>query len=78
MPESIKLLSSKRFRPFFLTQLMGAFNDNLYKNGLTIFIAFQAANISQQQSNTLVNIAEPFHPALFPVLANCRSTRRQV
>lgn len=57
MPESIKLLFSKRFRPFFLTQLLGAFNDNLYKNGLTIFIAFQAANISQQQSNTLVNIA---------------------
>ncbi len=57
MPESIKLLFSKRFRPFFLTQLLGAFNDNLYKNGLTIFIAFQATNISQQQSNSLVNIA---------------------
>ena len=47
MPDSIKLLSSLRFRPFFLTQLLGAFNDNLYKNGLTIFIAFQAANISK-------------------------------
>jgi hypothetical protein len=57
MPESIKLLSSQRFRPFFLTQLSGAFNDNLYKNGLTIFIAFQAAGISQQQSNMLVNVA---------------------
>ncbi len=57
MPESIKLLSSRRFRPFFLTQLLGAFNDNLYKNGLTIFVAFQAAAVSQQQSNTLVNIA---------------------
>ncbi|MDH3857153.1 MAG: MFS transporter, partial [Gammaproteobacteria bacterium] len=57
MPDSIKLLSTRRFRPFFLTQLLGAFNDNLYKNGLTIFIAFQAANISQQQSNSLVNIA---------------------
>lgn len=57
MPESIKLLSSPRFRPFFLTQLAGAFNDNLYKNGLTIFIAFQAASVSQQQSNTLVNVA---------------------
>ena len=57
MPESIKLLSSQRFRPFFLTQLLGAFNDNLYKNGLTIFIAFQAANVSQAQSNMLVNIA---------------------
>ena len=57
MPDSIKLLSTRRFRPFFLTQLLGAFNDNLYKNGLTVFIAFQAANISQQQSNSLVNIA---------------------
>ncbi|MFV2031218.1 MAG: MFS transporter [Gammaproteobacteria bacterium] len=57
MPDSIKLLCSRRFLPFFLTQLLGAFNDNLYKNGLTIFIAFQAANISQESSNTLVNIA---------------------
>ncbi len=57
MPASIKLLSSRRFRPFFVTQLSGAFNDNLYKNGLTIFIAFQAAGISQQQSNMLVNVA---------------------
>ena len=57
MLDSFKLLSSRRFRPFFLTQLLGAFNDNLYKNGLTIFIAFQAAAITQQQSNTLVNIA---------------------
>jgi len=57
MPESISLLSTRRFSPFFLTQLLGAFNDNLFKNGLTIFIAFQAASVSQQQSNTLVNIA---------------------
>jgi len=57
MPDSFKLLSTPRFRPFFLTQLAGAFNDNLYKNGLTIFIAFQAASVSQEDSNTLINIA---------------------
>ncbi len=57
MADSIKLLSSQRFRPFFVTQLLGAFNDNLYKNGLTIFIAFQAAGVSQEDSNLLVNIA---------------------
>ena len=57
MADSIKLLSTRRFRPFFLTQLLGAFNDNLYKNGLTIFIAFQVASVSQEESNTLVNIA---------------------
>ena len=57
MSESVKLLSTRRFRPFFLTQLLGAFNDNLYKNGLTIFIAFQAASVTQEESNALVNIA---------------------
>ena len=57
MADSIKLLSTRRFRPFFLTQLLGAFNDNLYKNGLTIFIAFQVASVTQEESNTLVNIA---------------------
>ena len=57
MPDSIKLLKSRRFLPFFITQLLGAFNDNLYKNGLTIFIAFQTANMTQSSSNNLVNIA---------------------
>ena len=57
MADSMKLLGKKRFLPFFLTQLLGAFNDNLFKNGLTILIAFQAASISQESSNTLVNIA---------------------
>lgn len=57
MPDSIKLLKTRRFLPFFLTQLLGAFNDNLYKNGLTIFIAFHTANMTQESSNFLVNIA---------------------
>lgn len=57
MSDSMKLLGSRRFLPFFLTQLLGAFNDNLFKNGLTVLIAFQAANISQESSNALVNIA---------------------
>ena len=57
MPDSIKLLKTRRFLPFFLTQLLGAFNDNLYKNGLTIFIAFHTAKMTQETSNFLVNIA---------------------
>lgn len=55
--KSIGLLSKKRFLPFFLTQFSGALNDNLYKNGLTVFIAFQSASITQSESNDLVNIA---------------------
>lgn len=57
MPDSISLLKKRRFLPFFLTQFLGAFNDNLYKNGLVIFIAFQTVNMTQESSNTLINIA---------------------
>ena len=33
----------RRFAPFFWTQFLGAGNDNVYKNALVIFVAFQAA-----------------------------------
>ena len=32
MSSQFKLLGERRFRPFFLTQFLGAFNDNLFKN----------------------------------------------
>jgi hypothetical protein len=49
MPDSIRLLKRRRFLPFFVTQFLGAFNDNLYKNGLVIYIAFQTANMTQER-----------------------------
>ncbi|HOW76423.1 MAG TPA: MFS transporter [Candidatus Competibacteraceae bacterium] len=47
------LLKERRFLPFFITQFLGAFNDNVFKNALIILIAFQAANPAQ--SNLLIN-----------------------
>jgi 1-acyl-sn-glycerol-3-phosphate acyltransferase len=35
------LLSQKRFAPFFLTQFLGAANDNLFKFALTVLVTFQ-------------------------------------
>lgn len=35
------LLKQQRFLPFFITQFLGAFNDNVFKNALIIFIAFR-------------------------------------
>ncbi len=35
-----ELLKSRRFLPYFLTQALGAFNDNVYKNALLLFVAF--------------------------------------
>lgn len=49
------LLFSRRFGPFFLTQFLGALNDNLLKNGLVILVAFTAAN--ESQSGQLSNLA---------------------
>ncbi len=57
MINSLHLLGGKRFLPFFLTQFAGAFNDNLYKNSLTIFIAFHAVQLDQQNSHIWINLA---------------------
>ncbi len=51
------LLRQRRFAPFFWTQFLGAGNDNIYKNALVIFVAYQAAALSTIDSNTLVNLA---------------------
>ncbi|WP_299013985.1 MFS transporter [uncultured Photobacterium sp.] len=50
------LLGTKRFLPFFITQGLGAFNDNLFKNVLLLFIAFSGL-YTQESSTTLINLA---------------------
>lgn len=50
------LLRQKRFAPFFWTQFLGAFNDNVYKNALILFITFNVAAESSLPTNTLVNL----------------------
>jgi len=51
------LLRERRFGPFFWTQALGAFNDNVYKNALVIMIAFQAVQLSADQVNLYVSLA---------------------
>jgi 1-acyl-sn-glycerol-3-phosphate acyltransferase len=51
------LLGERRFGPFFLTQVLGAFNDNVYKNALVILVAFGVAGLSQSQVNFYVNLS---------------------
>ncbi len=36
------IMTEKRFWPHFVTQFLGAFNDNLFKNALVILITFRA------------------------------------
>lgn len=50
------LLGKKRFLPFFITQALGAFNDNLFKNALLLFITFGGISAASD-SALLTNIA---------------------
>ncbi|HEX2762466.1 MAG TPA: MFS transporter [Allosphingosinicella sp.] len=40
MQDSIHLLSKRRFLPLFVTQFLGAFNDNLYKSAMVILVTY--------------------------------------
>ena len=52
-----RLLQERRFLPFFITQFLGAFNDNVFKNALIIMIAFQGASFSDADTNLLTNLS---------------------
>lgn len=52
-----RLISSKRFLPFFLTQASGAFNDNVFKNALMLILAFTAANALPWDTDLTMNLA---------------------
>lgn len=52
-----ELLRTRRFLPFFLTQALGAFNDNVFKNALVILIAFKIAGLSSDDINFWSNLA---------------------
>lgn len=41
---SIHLLRRRRFLPLFVTQLLGAFNDNLFKNAMVLFVVYSLYN----------------------------------
>lgn len=51
------LLSERRFAPFFWTQALGAFNDNLFKNVLLLLLTFVAVPRYGWDSGLLNNLA---------------------
>ena len=51
------LLGERRFAPFFWTQFLGAMNDNVFKNGMIIFMAFGGMTLAGIDANVLVNAA---------------------
>ncbi len=57
MSSQFSLLKARRFAPFFATQFLGAFNDNLFKNALVVLLTFQAARWTTLAPEVLANLA---------------------
>lgn len=53
----LSLLKTRRFLPLFLTQFLGAFNDNLYKNALAILITYTLVSQIRFNPGFLIGIA---------------------
>ena len=61
MNNQFQLLKQQRFKPFFLTQFLGAFNDNVFKTALITLVAFNASSLSSIDGGTLATLL----PGLF-------------
>ena len=50
-----ELLRQRRFLPFFLTQSLGAFNDNVYRQAIIGLLGYMA--VSPEQQTLYTNLA---------------------
>ncbi|RFP14530.1 MULTISPECIES: MFS transporter [unclassified Duganella] len=60
-PNQFSLLSQRRFAPFFWTQFLGAFNDNLFKTALVVMLTFDAMSWTTLSPSLITNLI----PGLF-------------
>ena len=51
------LMRARRFAPLFVTQFLGALNDNVLKNAMVVLLTFQAANWTAIKPELLANLA---------------------
>ena len=51
------LFSKRRFLPFFITQFLGALNDNLFKNALLVIVVSTAVTSADSNTNFITNLA---------------------
>lgn len=60
-PSQFSLLTQRRFGPFFWTQFLGAFNDNLFKTALLVVLTYDALSWTTLDPSLLNNLI----PGLF-------------
>jgi 1-acyl-sn-glycerol-3-phosphate acyltransferase/MFS family permease len=61
MSSQFRLMREKRFRPFFWTQFLGAFNDNVFKTALITLVTFRAGQLTSLDGKMLATLL----PGLF-------------
>ncbi len=61
MSSQFQLMRERRFRPFFFTQFLGAFNDNVFKTALITLVTFRAGQLTELDGKTLATLL----PGLF-------------
>jgi len=76
------LLRARRFAPLFVTQFLGALNDNVLKNAMVVLLTFQAASWTTLKPELLANLAAgvfilPFFPSRPPPGNSPTSTTRR-
>jgi 1-acyl-sn-glycerol-3-phosphate acyltransferase len=80
-----RLFGQRRFLPFFITQALGAFNDNVFKNGLAAMLVFHGSHLAGLNTNQVINLSAmvfilPFFlfSALFGQFADKYEKSRQI
>jgi acyl-[acyl-carrier-protein]-phospholipid O-acyltransferase/long-chain-fatty-acid--[acyl-carrier-protein] ligase len=70
----VQLLTARRFAPLFITQFLGAFNDNLLKSALGIAVTYRIAGQAGMDAATLVMIAGGLFIAPFFLFSGASGT----
>ena len=70
----VQLLTARRFAPLFVTQFLGAFNDNLLKSAMGIVVTFRLAEQSGMGSASLVMLAGAVFIAPFFLFSGASGT----
>ena len=50
MTTTTQLIGARRFLPLFVTQLLGAFNDNLFKNAMVLYVVYSVYNSEAEEA----------------------------
>jgi acyl-[acyl-carrier-protein]-phospholipid O-acyltransferase/long-chain-fatty-acid--[acyl-carrier-protein] ligase len=70
----VQLLTARRFAPLFVTQFLGAFNDNLLKSALGIVVTFRLAEQAGLGAASLVMLAGALFIAPFFLFSGVSGT----